>query len=332
MQCLFPRSCFLDPDLHINRPHIGHSITETLEKHGLNVACFDSRAAGAVAALVERHVMSKTPETPAGAQLETWIRTFWSLFTSLPVNMSDIEAFPLVQMTRRGHYVSIARCRDASVMETLPNQHDVCSALENIGVVLIPMAALYDSLAEHLREHVRISIDSIMNYLASAISLPSKLNNLRNPQRLALAKYLRDQLSSYMYMAGSKGSEVQSLIRRLPIWPAYSSQRLYAISDNNVHIFVRGGGEASTYRQFLLDAPYLTIPGMLAQALHVREMSAAQLMAQIRLPSVIAENDLEAFGRLLKLILEAHAKDRRPCYIKVPNEWGEPVDANQLYA
>ncbi|OCH87991.1 hypothetical protein OBBRIDRAFT_117037 [Obba rivulosa] len=317
---LFPRSRFL-------HPHISATATaDNMKDRGINVAILKGPA---VASLIENR-LSKVPELSAGPADERWIRDFWVQFRSLPVQMTDIEPLPLVRTTERRRYVSILRCHEASVLQApiFKHQRDVCTALEKMGATIITLDSLAHELADHLRSFLKFTILEILQFLSSVTPLQHAFENLPNQQRHALATYLRDEVPAFVYTAKRNG--LLHVIRELPIWMAYPMQRLYAISDRNIHVFFHSHN-VSEYYQFLQDAPYLAVPPSVLEALEVQQMTAGQLMAQLNLPTYLPEKDLPAFERLLTLVREVHNKEGRKCHIKVPNELGVFCDADQLY-
>ncbi|KAF5378086.1 hypothetical protein D9615_007575 [Tricholomella constricta] len=298
-------------DLFLKNPRLVHrnfsttesildSTTRLLSIAGLNV----TRLAGpGVALLLAERLKEVNTEGTLDTETQRWISAFWKEFSKFGASIEDVGAFPLVPTTNPGRYTSIDKCKSrlAVVFSNEVEEPRIWESLSSLGLTIV--ARHTSSFPHHLRDLLSgqdFTGFSFQDTLMAMMSIqtPSIVERFDR-----LSPELRTLFSTWcrrMIMSNALEGPLIASARKLPIWPAVSSQLSSQLYSANEIVMLPLGLSKDTAGRFICITASTYSTGLIK--LGVQPQTFAELLATLHLPRVLPSRDVEAYRTLLEIL------------------------------
>ncbi|KAF8970967.1 hypothetical protein BDZ97DRAFT_1914418 [Flammula alnicola] len=281
----------------------------SLLKMGLNIVPLDSAA---IRQFVDKRLPTVSPFDSVPPEVSNWIFDFWETwneYTYLKLHHTDISEFPLVPTINPNTFVSLAQCKDASVMLVGGSTEEdellrTCLDQLDLNVVRLDEEPTPIALCLILQRdgYPSLTFENVLRALAS--------------QQDSVADKFRDL------------DNLLAIAQTLPLWPSArngSAEELRSASD--IYMLPEG-------LSFRVAARFMNVfvadYGML-KSLNGSSLTFEQLGDKVELPSILGTADLMPY----KNFLERWIPRLPPSYtrpILVPNANRVITLSNELYA
>ncbi|KAK7696314.1 hypothetical protein QCA50_000968 [Cerrena zonata] len=336
---LFPSNRFLDPGLD-GRMFYGRN---------LNVERFSGTHV--VSLLQER--LPATSKRTLSTKEAALVKTFWTNFTHLPIHISNITEFPLIQTSAHSsEFASLTHCKSGSVLTSISDPTTAAwlqPMLEHLGATILDYHVIQSTLPAAARSELAnlgSTFAHLLNFLRTLgiSNIPTRLRALVSPESLSqFATFSREKFASLQkaesVRSGRKKKNWKTVVtitqedvaRQLPIWLAIKDGKDILVHANDSTLRMLPSSLALRNAKPYLNPSFsfVNYDTNLTLLPNVNTITLSD-MSNFAFPTTIDEQDIAVFKDVLNGILLYSST--RIDGLKIPNQNGVFVDPTTLYA